>query len=78
MPVRVTLDIMLARRKVRAKDLAARVGISETQMSLLRTGKVKGMRFETLAKLCLLLECQPGDLMEYDPDEGDLNADATD
>ncbi len=72
MPVRVTLDVMLARRKVRAKDLAARVGISETQMSLLRTGKVKGMRFETLAKLCLLLECQPGDIMAYDADEKDL------
>lgn len=78
MPVRVTLDVMIARRKVRAKDLAARVGISETQMSLLRTGKVKGMRFETLAKLCLLLECQPGDIMEYDIDEGDLKADAGD
>ena len=78
MPVRVTLDIMLARRKVRAKDLAACVGISETQMSLLRTGKVKGMRFETLAKLCLLLECQPGDLMEYDADERDLNAESSD
>ena len=73
MPVRVTLDVMIARRKVRAKDLAARVGISETQMSLLRTGKVKGMRFETLAKLCLLLECQPGDLMEYEADQADLN-----
>jgi len=72
MPVRVTLDVMLARRKVRAKDLAAKVGISETQMSLLRTGKVKGMRFETLAKLCLLLECQPGDIMEYDVDQADL------
>ncbi len=78
MPVRVTLDVMIARRKVRAKELAARVGISETQMSLLRTGKVKGMRFETLAKLCLLLECQPGDIMEYDIDEGDLKADAGD
>ncbi len=78
MPVRVTLDIMLARRKVRAKDLAARVGISETQMSLLRTGKVKGMRFETLAKLCRLLECQPGDLMEYDVDDRDLNAESSD
>jgi len=69
---------MLARRKVRAKDLAARVGISETQMSLLRTGKVKGMRFETLAKLCLLLECQPGDIMEYDPDDADLGVDGGD
>ena len=78
MPVRVPLDVMIARRKVRAKDLAARVGISETQMSLLRTGKVKGMRFETLAKLCLLLDCQPGDIMEYDIDEGDLRIDSGD
>ena len=78
MPIRVTLDVMLARRKVRAKDLAARVGISETQMSLLRTGKVKGMRFETLAKLCLLLECQPGDLMGYDADAADLKAESDD
>lgn len=78
MPVRVTLDVMIARRKVRAKDLAARIGISETQMSLLRTGKVKGMRFETLAKLCLLLECQPGDIMGYDVDEADLKTDSED
>lgn len=78
MPVRVTLDVMIARRKVRAKDLAARVGISETQVSLLRTGKVKGMRFETLAKLCLLLECQPGDIMAYDIDEADLKTDSND
>jgi len=74
MPVRVTLDIMLARRKVRAKDLAARIGISETQMSLLRTGKVKGMRFDTLSKICLILECQPADIMEYDPDNNDLKS----
>jgi len=73
MPVRLTLDILLARRKVRAKDLAAQIGLSETQMSLLRNGKVRGMRFDTLAKLCLVLECQPGDLMEYDRDEDDLH-----
>ncbi len=73
MPVRVTLDIMLARRKVRAKDLAARIGLSETQMSLLRTGKVKGMRFDTLSKICLILECQPADIMEYDANENDLS-----
>ena len=72
MPVRVTLDIMLARRKIRAKDLAARIGLSETQMSLLRTGKVKGMRFDTLSKICLILECQPADIMEYDADDNDL------
>lgn len=74
MPVRVTLDVMLARRKMRAKDLAAQVGISETQMSLLRTGKVKGMRFDTLSKICLLLECQPGDILEYDISDSDLNS----
>ena len=74
MPVRVTLDIMLARRKVRAKDLAARIGLSETQMSLLRTGKVKGMRFDTLSKICLILKCQPADIMEYDPDDNDLTS----
>ena len=72
MPIRVTLDIMLARRKIRAKDLAARIGLSETQMSLLRTGKVKGMRFDTLSKICLILECQPADIMEYDIDHNDL------
>ena len=73
MPIRVTLDVMLAKRKVRAKDLAARIGMSETQLSLLRTGKVKGMRFETLSKICLILACQPADIMEYDADDNDLN-----
>ncbi|HBK91483.1 MAG TPA: Cro/Cl family transcriptional regulator [Parvularcula sp.] len=77
MPVKLTLDVVLAQRKVRARDLAARIGISETQLSLLRTGKVKGVRFETLAKLCLLLECKPGDLLDYDPDEADLDRDET-
>ena len=72
MPIRVTLDVMLARRKVRAKDLAARIGLSETQMSLLRTGKVKGMRFDTLSKICLILDCAPGDIIDYDRDEADL------
>lgn len=72
MPIRVTLDVVLARRKMRAKDLAQRIGISETQMSLLRTGKVKGLRFDTLSKMCWLLECQPADLIEYDRDETDL------
>jgi putative transcriptional regulator len=72
MPVRVTLDVMLARRKVRARDVAERIGLSETQLSLLRTGKVKGMRFDTLSKLCLVLECAPGDILEYDRDDADL------
>jgi putative transcriptional regulator len=75
MPVRMTLDVMLAQRKMRARDLAARIGISETQLSLLRTGKVKGVRFETLAKLCLLLNCKPGDLIDYEADAADLAVD---
>ncbi|MGX6648485.1 helix-turn-helix domain-containing protein [Maricaulaceae bacterium MS644] len=72
MPVVMTLDIMLARRKMRARDLAERVGLSETQMSLLRTGKVKGMRFDTLAKLCFVLDCDPGELIDYERDPADM------
>jgi putative transcriptional regulator len=74
MPIVVTLDVMLARRKMRAKDLATKVGISETQMSLLRTGKVKGMRFETLSKICFLLACKPSDILDYRDDIEDLEA----
>jgi putative transcriptional regulator len=73
MPVRVTLDVMLARRKMRARDVAEKIGLSETQLSLLRTGKVRGVRFETLSKLCLVLDCSPGDILEYDRDEADLS-----
>lgn len=64
MRIVVTLDVMLARRKMKAKDLAQRVGITEANLSLLRTGKVKGVRFETLAKICEALECKPGDLLD--------------
>jgi putative transcriptional regulator len=74
MPVRVTLDVMLARRKLRARDVAEQIGISETQLSLLRTGKVRGVRFGTLAKLCLVLDCAPGDILGYDADALDLAA----
>ena len=62
----VTLDVMLARRKMKSKDLAERVGITEANLSLLRTGKVKGVRFETLAKLCAALECKPGELLDFE------------
>lgn len=72
MPVVLTLDVMLARRKVKGKDLAERIGLSETQLSLLRSGKVKGMRFATLAKICAVLECTPGEIMEYHYDAADL------
>lgn len=72
MPIRVTLDLMLNRRKMKAKDLAQRIGITEANLSLLRTGKVKGLRFETLAKICAVLDCQPGDLLAHDRDDSDL------
>ena len=67
MPIVVQLDVMMARRKKKGKDLAAEIGITETNLSLLRTGKVRGVRFETLAALCQALDCQPGDLLEYEP-----------
>ncbi len=62
----VTLDVMLARRKIKAKDLAARIGITEANLSLLRSGKVKGVRFDTLARLCAALDCRPGDLLDVE------------
>tara|TARA_R100001377_G_scaffold84718_1_gene68927 strand:- start:1968 stop:2177 length:210 start_codon:yes stop_codon:yes gene_type:complete len=64
----VRLDVMLALRKMKAKDLAEHIGITEANLSLLRTGKVKGVRFETLAKLCEALECTPGDILEIESD----------
>lgn len=68
--ITVTLDVMLARRKMRSKELAERVGITEQNVSLLKSGKVKGVRFETLARICEALSCQPGDILNYeDPDD---------
>lgn len=67
MEIIVTLDVMLAKRKMRSKDLAAAVGITEQNISLLKSGKVKGIRFETLAKICAALECQPADILEARP-----------
>jgi len=72
MPIRVTLDALIVRKGIKARDLAAQVGISETQLSLFRSGKVKGIRFRTLAKLCAALECRPRDLLDYDLDPADL------
>ncbi len=65
MPIIVNLDIMLARRKMRSRELAELVGITEQNISLLKSGKVKGVRFETLEKICQALDCQPGELLEY-------------
>jgi len=68
MSIVVQLDLMLARRKMRSRDLAAAVGITEVNISLLKSGKVKGVRFDTLVRICEVLQCQPGDLLVYEPD----------
>lgn len=65
MPIVVNLDVMLARRKMRSRELAERIGITEQNISLLKSGKVRGVRFDTLEKICEVLECQPGDLLEW-------------
>ena len=64
MEIVVRLDVVLAQKKMKSKDLADAVGITAQNMSLLKSGKVKGVRFETLAKICEVLDCQPGDLLE--------------
>jgi putative transcriptional regulator len=69
MPIVVNLDVMLARRKMRSRDLAAAVGITEQNISLLKSGKVKGVRFDTLERICVELGCQPGDILEFVPAE---------
>ncbi len=65
MPILIYLDVALAKNKVRSKELAAHIGISEQNLSLLKSGKVKGIRFATLAKICERLHCQPGDILVY-------------
>ena len=68
MPITVRLDVMLAERKVKSKDLAAHIGITEANLSLLKSGKVKGVRFTTLEAICDYLQCQPGDLLRFERD----------
>jgi putative transcriptional regulator len=68
MAIIVNLDVMLARRKMRSKELAERIGITEQNVSLLKSGKVKGVRFDTLERICAVLDCQPGDILEYRPE----------
>ena len=72
MPIVVDLDVMMARRKVRSNELARAVGITESNLSLLKSGKVKGVRFRTLAAICRYLDCQPGDVLSYTPSDEDL------
>ena len=65
MPIVINLDVVLAKRKVRGKELAKKIGVTEQNLSLLRTGKVKGVRFSTLERICEVLDCQPGEILEY-------------
>jgi putative transcriptional regulator len=65
MPIIVNLDVMLAKRKMRSNELAERMGITTANLSILKTGKAKAIRFSTLELICEILECQPGDIMEF-------------
>ncbi|MEN0040441.1 MAG: helix-turn-helix transcriptional regulator [Pseudomonadota bacterium] len=79
MPIIVRLDVMLAERKMKSKDLAEHVGITQANLSLLKSGHVKGVRFATLEAICEALQCQPGDLLRYvavDDGEADTTAPA--
>jgi putative transcriptional regulator len=70
MAIVVNLDVMLAKRKMRSKELSERIGISEQNVSLLKSGKVRGIRFETLSAICAALQCQPGDILEFVAEAG--------
>lgn len=65
MPIIVNVDVMLAKRKMQSKELAEKLGITQANLSILKTGKAKGIRFDTLEAICKILECQPGDILEY-------------
>lgn len=78
MPIVVRLDVMLARRKMKARELAQRIDLSEVNVSILRSGRARGVRFDTLAAICHVLECQPGDILVYEPDPADLPASGED
>jgi putative transcriptional regulator len=69
MPIKINIDLLLVKRKMKSKDLADRVGITVTNLSILKTGKAKAIRFSTLEALCRELSCQPGDILEYEEDE---------
>jgi len=69
MPIIVNLDVMLAKRKMRSNELAERMGVTTANLSILKTGKAKAIRFSTLELICEILECQPGDIMEFVKEE---------
>lgn len=68
MSIIINLDVMLAKRKMQSKDLAEKLGITQANLSILKTGKAKGIRFDTLESICEILDCQPGDILEYRKD----------
>jgi len=68
MTIQVNLDLMLVKRKVSSRELAAAIGLSKTNLSLIKSGKIKGVRFSTLDAICKYLECQPGDILSFEPD----------
>jgi len=68
MAITVGLDLMLVKRKVSSRELATAIDLSETNLSLIKSGKIKGMRFSTLNAICAYLDCQPGDILTYEPD----------
>jgi len=68
MPIIVNLDVMMAKRKISSGELAEKIGISPANLSILQTGKAKAIRFSTMEKICKVLDCQPGDILEYRPD----------
>jgi len=71
MPIVVNLDVMMAKRKISSGELAEQVGISQANLSILKTGKAKAVRFSTLEAICRALDCQPGDILEFLPDENE-------
>ena len=73
MPIIVNVDVMLARRKMSSGELAEKIGITAANLSIIKTGKAKAIRFTTLAALCKALDCQPGDILEYQPGDEDEN-----
>jgi len=77
MPIIVRLDVMMAKRKVRSNALARAIGLTEANLSLLKSGKVKGIRFSTLEAICRFLDCQPGDILEFQPDAAEAGLSQT-
>lgn len=67
MPIIINLDVMMAKRKISSNDLAEQIGITPANLSILKTGKAKAIRFSTLEKICAVLQCQPGDILAFDP-----------